>query len=180
MLYVLLLILLIPAALIGMLVTVAWFAMLPFFERAIYARSAYFAASGEKYSFMITRTKRYRICRTVTKKRPDLAFMHTEHGDMIVAPDALIFFDVFDRVIFNERSGRWFAALAESEEPIDLEEWFARARTALPEELIRGRECRLLALSQIFYKENLQRAKESPLFLLYNREWKLKRLVKRI
>ena len=49
-LYVLLLILLIPAALIGMLVTVAWFVMLPFFERAIYARSAYFAGGLSRSS----------------------------------------------------------------------------------------------------------------------------------
>lgn len=179
-LYALFLILLIPFSLIGTLIAVAWFAMLPLLERSIYARSAYFAVSGEKYSFMITRTKRYRICRTVARKRPDLAFVHTEHGDVIVTPDALIFFDVFDRVIFNERSGRWFAALAESEEPTDLAEWFTHARTALPVELTSGKECRLLALEQIFYRENLQRAKESPLFLLYNREWKLNRLVKSI
>ncbi len=173
----LLCVLLSPVLLLAALAMLACAILMPLFEIPYYTRCSYHRTFGEKYSWFITRTLRFRVFRRLRRHRPDVAFppAGTDRFHCFTLGRDLIFFGIFDRFVFDKETGEWCAAASESADPLPLGQALAEYPFHPDAEKYPVDNVRILADARLFYEENLHRALDDPRFIVYKTKKELKR-----
>ena len=174
-----LVLLLSPFLLLAIIAMLATAIIAPIFEIPHYRRSTYHRTFGEKYSWLITRTERFRVFGRLRRHRPDIAFPPTVKDRFVCCTcgTTLIYFGIFDRFVYNTEEGRWCAATAESDEPRDLSELLAACPFAPDGEKYPTTDVKILASASLFYEENAHRALEDERFIVYKNYKDLKKKI---
>ncbi|MBQ8356188.1 MAG: hypothetical protein IJX39_00100 [Clostridia bacterium] len=172
-----LVILLSPVLLLAIIATLVSAIVSPWFEMPYYARSAYYRTFGEKYSWFITSTPRFRVFRRLRKRRPDVAFppAGTDRFHCFTCGTTLIYFGIFDRFVYDTEKGEWCAAASENDEPRELSEALAEYPHKPDGEKYPTTDVKILACAELFYEENLYRAYDDPRFIIYKNSKDLKK-----
>lgn len=166
-----------PVLLLSVLAVLGLAIVSPLLEIPYYTRCTYHRVFGEKYSWLITRTPRFRVFRRLRKCRPDVAFPPTgnDRFHCFTVGSELIFFGIFDRFVYDAESGEWCAAAAESDEPLPLPRALAEYPHYPDSEKYPTTGVRILADARLFYEENLHRAVADPRFIVYKSKRELKK-----
>jgi hypothetical protein len=164
-----LVLLLSPFLLLAIIAMLATAIIAPIFEIPHYKRSTYHRTFGEKYSWLITRTARFRVFRRLRRHRPDIAFPPTVKDRFVCCTcgTTLIYFGIFDRFVYDTEEGCWCAAISESDEPRELNELLAACPFAPDKEKYPTTDVKILASAALFYEENAYRALDDPRFIVY-------------
>ncbi len=168
-----------PFLLLAIIAMLSCAIIMPLFEIPYYHRSAYHHTFGEKYSWMITRTARFRIFRRLRRHRPDIAFPPTGRDRFVCCTcgTTLIYFGIFDRFVYDAETGHWCAATAESDEPKELNELLATCPFAPDGEKYPTTDVKILVSATLFYEENAYRALDDPRFIVYKNYKELKKKI---
>ena len=166
-----------PLLLLAIIAMLSCAIVIPLFEIPYYHRSAYHRTFGEKYSWLITRTARFRVFRRLRRHRPDIAFPPTSRDRFVCCTcgTTLIYFGIFDRFVYNTEEGHWCAATSESDEPRELNKLLAACPFAPDGEKYPTTDVKILASASLFYEENAHRALEDPRFIVYKNYSELKK-----
>lgn len=166
-----------PVLLLAALAVLGLAILTPVLEIPYYTRCSYHRVFGEKYSWLITRTLRFRVFRRLRRNRPDVAFppAGTDRFHCFTVGQKLIFFGIFDRFVYDSESGEWCAAASESAEPLPLSRALAEYPHYPDGEKYPTTEIKILADARLFYEENLHRAMADPRFIIYKSKKELKK-----
>ena len=174
-----LVVLLSPLLLLAIPVVLACSILTPLVEIPYYRRSTYYRTFGEKYSFLITRTARYRVFRRLRRHRPDIAFPPTGKDRFLCCTcgTTLIYFGIYDRFVYDSERNDWCAAVSENDEPRPLDELIANCPFAPDSEKYPTTDVKILADAALFYEENADRALNDSRFIIYKNHTELKRKI---
>ena len=171
-----LVLLLSPLLLLAIVVMLACAIVLPLVEAPYYRRTAYYRTFGERYSWWITRTFRFRVFRRLRKRRPDIAFppVGSDRFVCCTCGTTLIYFGIFDRFVYDKERECWCAASSENDEPVELDEAIAALPHRPDPEKYPVTGVKILASAALFYAENAYRALDDPRFIVYKNYKELK------
>lgn len=164
-----LVLLLSPLLLLAIIVMLICAIIIPLFEIPYYRRSAYYRTFGERYSWLITRTARFRVFEKLRRHCPNAVFPPTGRDRFVccICGTTLIYFGIFDRFVYDTEQGHWCAAISESDEPRELNMLLASCPFAPDGKQYPTTCVKILVDASLFYEENAYRVADDPRFIVY-------------